>query len=285
MHIPNLKDLTKEQIEEIIDLGIEVKKNPEKYSEALKNKVLIMLFEKSSTRTRLSFEAGMTRLGGHAIFLDWKTTHLKKAKLKDEARCMERYADIIMARVFKHETILELAENSSKPVINALCDKYHPCQALADYMTIKEKFGKLEGLKLAYLGDGNNVANSLIIAGKKLGVKVAVACPKGYEPSEKPDILTTDPKEAAKDADVIYTDTWISMGQEEEAEKRKKVFPAYQVNKEILGKAYFMHCLPAYRGYEVTDEVLDSEKSIVFDEAENRMHAQNALMLKLLDKA
>ena len=284
MNLLNLKLLKKKKIEDIINLGIKLKKAPEKYYDALKNKILVMLFEKTSTRTRISFEAGMAQLGGHAIYLDWNTTQLKKAALKDEAKCIARYADIIMARVYKHESVEEIAKNSSKPVINALCDKYHPCQILADLMTIKEKFGKLQGLKLAYIGDGNNVCNSLIIGCKKVGIKISVATPKGYEPLEKPDLLTNDPKQAAKDADVLYTDTWISMGQEAESKKRKKVFPPYQVNKKLLGKALFMHCLPAYRGYEVTDEVLDSKQSIVFDQAENRLHAQKALMLVLLNK-
>jgi len=284
MHLLNLKSLSKKQIEEIIDLGIKLKKSHNKYYDSLKNRILVMLFEKNSTRTRISFEAGMAQLGGHAIYLDWNTTQLKKAALKDETKCIARYADIIMARVYKHETIQEIAKNSSKPVINGLCDKYHPCQALADLMTIKEKFGKLQGLKLAYIGDGNNVCNSLIVGCQKVGIKVSVAAPKGYEPLEKPDMLTQDPEEAAKDADIIYTDSWISMGQEQESKKRLKVFPKYQVNKKILGKALFMHCLPAYRGYEVTDDVIDSEQSIVYDQAENRLHAQKALMLIMLNK-
>lgn len=284
MHLLNLKSLNKKQIEDIIDLGIKLKKAPEKYQDALKNKVLVMLFEKTSTRTRVSFEAGIAKLGGHAIYLNWQTTQLKKASLKDETKCIARYVDIIIARVYKHETVKEIAENSDKPVINALCDKYHPCQILADLMTIKEKFGKLSGLKLAYIGDGNNVCNSLIVGCKKVGIKISVATPKGYEPQELPDLLTNDPKKAAEDADVIYSDTWISMGQEQESKKRLKVFPPFQVNKKILGKALFMHCLPAYRGYEVTDQVLDSKQSIVFDQAENRLHAQKALMLVLLNK-
>jgi len=281
-HIPNLKKLSGKDIEDIVDLGIKMKNNPNKYSEAFKNKVLVMLFEKTSTRTRTSFEAGFAKFGGHAIFLDWKTTQLKKAKLEDEMKCIERYADIIMARVYEHDTIKKMNKSCKKPVINALCDKYHPCQILADLMTIKEHKGKLKGLTLAYVGDGNNVCNSLIIGCKKVGMKINVATPKGYEPLEKPSMLTTDAKEACSGVDVVYTDTWISMGQEEEAKKRLKIFPPYQVNKKLLGKALFMHCLPAYRGYEVTDKVLDSKQSIVFDEAENRMWAQNALMLTLL---
>ncbi len=284
MDLLTLKDWSEKDILYIIDKAIEIKKNPQKYENSLKGKTLVMLFEKTSTRTRLSFEVGMTQLGGHAIFVDWKTSQLGKADLKDEIRCIDRYADIIMARVYKQESVDTMAKYSDKPVINGLSDTSHPCQILADLMTIKEKLGKLKGLKLAYIGDGNNVCNSLIVGCKKVGMKIAVAAPKGYEPLEKPDLLTTDPKQAAKDADVIYTDTWVSMGQEAEKEKRLKIFPPYQITKKLLGKALFMHCLPAYRGYEVTDEVIDSKQSIVFDQAENRLHAQKAIMLKLLGK-
>ncbi len=284
MDLLTLKDWKKEDITYIIDKAMHIKKNPKKYSDVLKGKTLAMLFEKKSTRTRISFEVGMAQLGGHALFIDWKTTQLGKANLKDEVKCIDRYVDIIMARVYKHEDAELMAKTADKPVINALSDKYHPCQILADLMTLKEKFGKLNGLKLAYIGDGNNVCNSLIVGCKKAGIKINIAAPKGYEPLEKPDLLTNNVKEAAKGADVIYTDTWISMGQEEEKKKRLKVFPPYQVNKKVLGKALFMHCLPAYRGYEVTDEVIDSKQSIVFDQAENRLHAQKAVILKLMGK-
>lgn len=284
MNLLTLKDWSNEEVIDIIDKAIAIKKNPKKYLEILKGKTLAMLFEKTSTRTRISFEAGMAQLGGHALFLDWKTTQLGKADLKDEIKCIGRYVDVIMARVYNHKDVELMAKHAGKPVINGLSDTSHPCQILADLMTIKEKFGKLKGLKLAYIGDGNNVCNSLIVGCKKAGMKISVAAPKGYEPLEKPDLLTTDPNKAAKDADVIYTDTWVSMGQEDEKEKRLKIFPPYQINKKILGKALFMHCLPAYRGYEVTDEVLDSKQSIVFDQAENRLHAQKAIILKLLGK-
>ncbi|MBW2989875.1 ornithine carbamoyltransferase [Candidatus Woesearchaeota archaeon] len=284
MNLLTLKEWDKSEVVQMIDEALLVKEDPEKYYSVLKGKTLAMLFEKNSTRTRISFEAGMAQLGGHALFLDWNATQLGKADLKDEIRCIGRYVDIIMARVYKHKDLEVMAENSGKPVINALSELYHPCQALADLLTIKEKFGKLKGLKLAYVGDGNNVCNSLIVGCKKTGIDISVACPKGYEPLEKPDLLTHDAKEAAKGADVIYTDTWISMGQEQEKKKRMKVFPPYQVNAKLLGKALFMHCLPAYRGYEVTDDVLDSKQSIVFDQAENRLHAQKAVMLKLMMK-
>ena len=284
MDLLTLKDWKKEDILNLIDEAILVKEDPDKYLKVLKGKTLAMLFEKKSTRTRISFEVGMAQLGGHALFIDWKTTQLGKADLKDEIKCIDRYVDIIMARVYKHKDIEIMAKHTEKPVINALSDKYHPCQILGDLMTIKEKFGKFDGLKLAYVGDGNNVCNSLIIGCKKVGIKINVATPKGYEPLEKPDLLTNDTEKAVKNANVVYTDTWISMGQEEEKKKRMKIFPPYQVNKKILGKALFMHCLPAYRGYEVTDDVLDSKQSIVFDQAENRLHAQKAVILKLMGK-
>ncbi|MBW2975419.1 ornithine carbamoyltransferase [Candidatus Woesearchaeota archaeon] len=284
MNLLTLKDWKKEDIMELIDNALLIKEEPEKYYEVLKGKTLAMLFEKKSTRTRVSFEVGMAQLGGHALFIDWKTTQLGKADLKDEIKCIASYTDIIMARVYKHKDAEIMAENSKKPFINALSELYHPCQTLADLMTIKEKFGKFDGLKIAYVGDGNNVCNSLIIGCSKLGINISVASPKGYEPKEKPDLLTKDPKEAVKGADVVYTDTWVSMGQEEEKKKRLKEFQPYQVNKKLLGKALFMHCLPAYRGYEVTDDVFDSKQSIVFDQAENRLHTQKAVMLKLMGK-
>ena len=288
-HLGSLFDLTKKELMNIVDKAIEIKKNPKRYHSALLNKNLVMLFEKPSTRTRVSFEAGMTQLGGHAIYLDWNTTQLKKAALKDEIKCLAKYSDIIMARVFSQETIEGMIKHSDKPIINALSDKYHPCQIIADIMTIKEKFGKIGGLKLAYIGDGNNVCNSLIIGCSMVGMKITVATPKGYEPLKKAvDFgnveLTKDPKEASKAADVVYTDTWVSMGQEEEKKKRLKDFKGFQVDKGLLGKALFMHCLPAYRGIEVTDQVMDSKQSIIFDQAENRMHAQKAVILQLLSK-
>ncbi len=284
MDLLTLKNWKKEDILHLIDEAVLVKEDPDKYLKVLKGKTLAMLFEKKSTRTRISFEVGMAQLGGHALFLDWGSTQLGKADLKDEIKCIDRYVDVIMARVYKQEDVEIMAKNAEKPVINALSDMYHPCQILADLMTIKEKFGKLKGLKLAYVGDGNNVCNSLIIGCKKVGITINVATPKGYEPEEKPDLLTTDASKATKDADVVYTDTWISMGQEDEKKKKMKIFPPYQVNKKILGKALFMHCLPAYRGYEVSDEVLDSKQSIVFDQAENRLYAQKAVILKLMGK-
>jgi ornithine carbamoyltransferase len=279
-----LDDFSKDELNDIIDRAIDIKEEPEKYYEILKNKTLAMLFQKTSTRTRMSFEAGMTQLGGHAIFLDWKTTNLTLGSLKDEIKCIARYSDIIMARVFAHKDIETIAEASSVPIINGLSDDYHPCQAIADLMTIKEKFKKFKGVKLAYVGDGNNVCNSLILACGKLGVELRVATPKGYGPKEKGVKVVSDPKVAVKGAHVVYTDTWVSMGQEKEKAKRVKAFKGFIVDKKLLGKALFMHCLPAHRGYEVSDDVIDSKQSIVFDQAENRMHAQKAIILKLLGK-
>jgi len=270
--------------------AINLKKRPTRYRKALDGKVLSMLFMKPSTRTRVSFEAGMAQLGGHAIYLDWRTTNFIKGSLKDEVKCIDRYSDIIMARVFHHQEIVDIADAAEVPVINGLCDLYHPCQALADLMTAYERL-RTYRFKLAYVGDGNNVCNSLIIGCVKVGAEIAVATPKGFEPAR--DIveyaqehgsveLTNDPRTAVTDADVVYTDAWIGMGQEEEKEMRVRAFTGYAVTKELLGDAYFMHCLPALRGYEVTDEVLDSPNSAVYDEAENRMHAQKALMMRLL---
>ena len=290
MNLLSLEEWGKEEIMWLIDESISIKKKKFQYADALKNKTLLMLFEKPSTRTRVSFEAAMTHLGGHSIYLDIKTTNT--SSLEDDMRCISRYADIIMARVFKHETLKIMEKSSKVPVINGLCNTYHPCQILADLMTIKEKFGKFEGLKLAYIGDGNNVCNSLIEGCTKVGIKISVATPKGYEPDKKITEsakksnlleLTTNPKTAVKGADIIYTDTWISLGQENDKDKKVNDFKGYTVNKELLGNAKFMHCLPAYRGKEVSIDVMDSKNSIVFEQAENRLHIQKAIILKLLE--
>ncbi len=289
MNLLTLADLDQFGINHLIDWAIKIKTNPEKYYDILKSKTLSMIFEKPSTRTRCSFEAGVAQLGGHSIFLDWKVTHLGKAALKDEIKSIERYSDIIMARVHKHNTLVEMAKYVAIPIINGLSEKYHPCQILGDLQTIKEKKGEFKGLTVAYIGDGNNVCNSLIIGGSKMGIHINVATPKGYEPSEeavkiggKNVSLDDDPKVASTDVDIVYTDTWISMGFEEEREKRMIDFKGFTVTKEILGKALFMHCLPAYRGVEVTDDVMDSPQSIIFDQAENRLHIQKAIVLWLM---
>ena len=303
-HLLTLKDYTKKDITQIIDLGIKIKKNPEKYSKALKNKTLVMLFEKSSTRTRTSFEAGMTQLGGHAIFLDWQSSQLSiGAELKDEVRSIERYADIIAARVKKHQTLQEIVKYVKKPVINMLCEKYHPCQGLGDMMTIKEKFGKFKGLKLVFTGIANNVSNSLVVAGTKLGMKVTLAVPEQHPISIDKQLiknaeatglfeLTKDLKRTVKDADVIYTDTWIDMEFmnnpkfAKEKERRLKTFMPYQVNAKLLketgSKAKIMHCLAAHVGYEITRDAIDHPNSIIFDQAENRLHVQKAIMALMI---
>ncbi len=293
-------ELDKKQIEEYVNFAIEVKKNPEKYAHALDGKTLAMVFEKASTRTRVSFEAGMTQLGGHAIYFDFTTSQLSRGEtMHDTAKTLGRYVNIIMARLYKHTALLELAKYAGVPVINGLTDEEHPCQALCDLQTMKEK-GKLKaGAKFAFVGDcAFNMANSLMLACAKSGMEVALVCPKGYPPNQK---YVKEAKkfgkvevynEAAKGvagADVVYTDTWISMGMEEEKSERTKAFMPYQVNGELLANAkkdaIVMHCLPAHRGLEITDEVMDGKQSVVFDQAENRLHAQKAIMLKLLGKA
>ncbi len=299
----SLVDYTPEEVRYLIDLAIEMKekhKNGE-LVQPLKGKTLGMIFEKSSTRTRISFEVGMYQLGGQALFLSRNDLQLGRGEtIWDTGRTMSRYLDGIMIRTFAHRTVVDLARSSTIPVINGLSDTYHPCQAMADYMTILEKKGTLSGLKIAYVGDGNNVAHSLIVGAAKLGLHIAVATPEGYEPDKE--VLeisrnmaesvgavievTHDPRQAVKDADVVYTDVWTSMGQEAEAEERLRAFRDYQVNSqlvELAAKDYlFMHCLPAHRGEEVTEEVIDGENSVIFDQAENRLHAQKAIMAALM---
>jgi ornithine carbamoyltransferase len=267
----------------------------------LAGKTLAMLFEKPSLRTRISFHVAMTNLGGHPIYV--KPEDIggigKREPVRDIARVLSRYVDGIMARTFGHDTVVDLAKYATVPVINALTDWSHPCQAMADVLTIEENFGELKGVKIAFIGDGNNVARSLAFACGKFGMKIVVASPKGYELDkdsiEKANALSAgcvsqmyEPREAVKDANVIYTDTWVSMGQESEKQKRMDDFKGFQVNAELLKNApagvKIMHCLPAYRGLEITDEVLESQNSIVFDQAENRLHFQRALLKKLLIK-
>ena len=256
-----------------------------------------MIFEKSSTRTRVSFEVGIHDLGGTGLFLSSRDLQLGRGEpIEDTARVLSRYLDLIMIRTFEQEKVEKLAEYGSIPIINGLTDYCHPCQVLADLMTIREHKGKTEGLKLCYIGDGNNMTNSLIVGGIKMGMEVAVACPKGYEPdaelmkwaSENGKFTCTeDILEAAKGADVLYTDVWASMGQEAEAEERKKIFKNYQVNASVMAvaneKAMVMHCLPAHRGEEITADVLEAHANEIFDEAENRLHAQKAVMVKCME--
>lgn len=299
----SLHDLTGDEVKKLLELAIKLKKQQKEgiSHQLLKGKTLGMIFTKSSTRTRVSFEVGMTQLGGYPLFLSSADIQLGRGEtIHDTAKVLERYLDGIMIRTYSHQDVLDLAENADIPVINALTDLLHPCQVLADLQTIYEHKGKLEGLKLAYVGDGNNMANSLMFGCGKMGIDCAVASPKGYEPDNevtelaKSDFLasgakltvTNDPYEAVKNADVIYTDTWVSMGQESEKAEKVKKFSDYQVNEKLAATAkgdyVFMHCLPAYRGFEVSESVIDGKHSIIFDEAENRLHAQKAVMVKLM---
>ncbi len=301
--LASLHDLTKEEIEEILKTSELLKLQLLRGQEhpILKGKTLAMIFEKPSTRTRISFEVGMWQLGGYALYLSSGDLQLGRGEtVADTAQVLSRYVNGIMARVFSHQTILELVKYSRVPVINGLSDFSHPCQGLADLFTIYEKRGKLSGLKLAYVGDGNNVAHSLLYGCSKVGMDITLACPKGYEPN--PEVVSTakeeakrngstvkvtkDPKEGVRGADIIYTDVWASMGQEKERQERLKIFRPYQVNGRLVKGAkedyLFMHCLPAHRGEEVTDEVADSKNSVIFDQAENRMHTQKALMALIM---
>ncbi|WP_245850864.1 ornithine carbamoyltransferase [Paenibacillus herberti] len=298
-----LADYTPQELCYLIDLAIELKrrqKSGEVYH-PLKGKTLGMIFEKSSTRTRVSFEVGMYQLGGHALFLSGNELQIGRGEpILDTAQVISRYLDGIMIRTFAHRTVIDLARGATIPVINGLTDSEHPCQVMADYQTALEHKGKLEGLKVAYIGDGNNMAHSLLMGAAKLGMHMSVATPEGYEPdagivsqtkavaSETGSqiMVCRDPREAIEGADIVYTDVWASMGQEAEQKERIKAFAAYQVNEELVKHAksdyLFMHCLPAHRGEEVSEGVIDGKHSIVFDEAENRLHAQKAIMAALM---
>lgn len=298
-----LDEYSTEEIQFLLDSAIEIKrkqKNGEVY-QPLKGKTIGLIFEKSSTRTRVSFEAGMFQLGGHALFLSKNDIQLGRGEpISDTAQVMSRYLDGLMIRTFGHDNVVNLAKYASIPVINGLSDMAHPCQVLADLQTVLEHKGKLKGLKIAFIGDGNNMAHSLLIGGAKMGMHVAVASPKDYEAdasivklSEEiaaqtggKITITQDPLEAAKDADVIYTDVWASMGFEEEQAQREAAFADYQVNEELVKAAkpdyLFLHCLPAHRGEEVSEGVIDGANSVIFDQAENRLHAQKALMVALM---
>jgi ornithine carbamoyltransferase len=292
------QDLTGDELLSLLDLADAVKRNPREYAQALSGKSIALLFEKPSLRTRLTFEVAMKQMGGGSVFIDGPIG--VREPLKDVARNLDRWVEGIVARVFAQATVEGLAEWSRVPVINALSDAYHPCQALADVQTIREHFGRIHGLKLAFIGDGNNVAHSLMLTGLRLGMDFAIGCPDGYDPN--PDVvalatslaaetggrlqITHSTAEALDRAHVVYTDVWASMGQEQEAVKRKKAFRAYQVNEALFAlaapDAVFMHCLPAKRGEEVTDGVMEAARSVIFDQAENRLHAQKALLLMLL---
>lgn len=298
-----IKDLSSSQIQELFDLTDDLKKNKLKFNKVLSGKSLALIFQKPSNRTRVSFEVGMYQLGGNAIYLAPDEINLGvRESIRDVAKTLSRYIDGIVLRTFEHKNIVELAKSATVPVINGLSDFSHPCQGLADIYTVREKLKKLKGVTLAYVGDGNNVCNSLLFACAKTGMNMNVGSPRGYEPDDsvlkaardfangtKSSInLFNDPFEAVKGADVIYTDVWASMGQEQEAVERKKIFKDFQVNAKLAGlakkNALIMHCLPAHRGEEISDDVLDGPNSVVFDQAENRMHAQKAILIKLLTK-
>ena len=297
MSAPDLRgdlDLTVDELTRLLHLAGDVKRFPARYSASLQGRALSLLFEKPSLRTRFTFELAIQQLGGHAVTSIGMIGD--REPLKDVARNLDRWTHGIVARVFSQDTIEGLAQWSRVPVINALSDLYHPCQALADVQTMAERFGRLEGRKLAYIGDGNNVAHSLMLTAGRLGVHVTVAAPAGYQADLRvvaaareagaAVTLTNDPAEAADGADVIYTDVWASMGQEAEAEERKRIFAPYQVDDALMARAsrdaIFLHCLPAKRGQEVTDSVMESAQSAIFDQAENRLHAQKALLLMLI---
>jgi len=297
----SISDLTPEELRALLDLTALMKSRPADFRGALSGKQVVMFFEKPSLRTRLTFEAGTTSLGGYAVFVDQTRARLnERESLSDIAHNLERWIDCIILRTFEHSTVTEMAEHASVPVINALSDVEHPCQALADYFTLEERFDDITKVKLTYVGDGNNVAHSLMLTAAALGSTICVATPKGFEPSPAVTAkakavaaqtggrveITNDPVKAATDADAIYTDVWASMGQESQAAGRKAAFLPFQVNDALMQHAaphaLFMHCLPAHRGDEVTDSVIDSPRSVVFDEAENRLHVQKAILLMLL---
>ncbi len=298
-----IHDYSADEVREIFEIARDMKASPEKYREALKGQTLAMIFEKSSTRTRVSFEVGMYQLGGHALFLSSRDIQLGRGEpIYDTAKVLSRYVNGIMARTFAHKTVTELAEYASVPVINGLTDLSHPTQAMTDYFTAWEHLGDLKGRKLAYVGDGNNMAHSLMFGAPKVGMHIAVATPGGYAPdpfvvaTAQADadqagtkvIVTTSIEEAVRDADVVTTDVWASMGQEAEAQKRQRDFEGWQVDTRVMSfarkEAIFMHCLPAHRGEEVAGEVIDSPRSVIYDEAENRLHVQKAIMYMLMKR-
>ncbi len=304
-HCLTLQDFSAEEIGAILDMATKLKARQKKGEAhpSLAGKTLAMIFQKPSTRTRVSFEVGMWQLGGSALFLSSQELQMGRGEpIKDTAAVLSRYVDGIMIRTFDHGEVEELAAFASVPVINGLTDLLHPCQVLADLLTVEEKIGHLKGVKLAYLGDGNNVAHSLMIGCSKMGLDVSIAAPQNYRPSPEIEekarsnalvsgsriVVTSDPLEAVEKAEVIYTDVWASMGQEEEKQARREVFGPYQVNSRLVEAAapgaVIMHCLPAYRGEEITAEVLESKSSIVLDQAENRLHAQKGLMALLMGK-
>ena len=304
MHLLTLKDWSQEQIEDVIELSIQIKKNQSQYRTSLKDKSLAMIFQKTSTRTRVSFEVAMTQLGGHAVFLDWRTTNFILADIRDETRYLSRNVDCMMARLLRNVDLQAMAEASRVPVINGCAEKYHPCQAISDLMTIKEKKRSLKGLKLTYVGIHNNVCNSLIEGCTKVGMEITTVTPLVNEPSVDKELIerakqrglyktTLDVKEAVKKSDVVYTDTWVDMEFflnpkfKEEKEKRIKLMKPYQINAELLkgSDALIMHDMPMHRGYEISEDAIESQNSIIYDQSENRLHSSKGILLKLLEKA
>jgi ornithine carbamoyltransferase len=301
VHLLTLKDWSSKEVKELIDSSLDIKKNPEDYEFALEGKSLAMIFQKTSTRTRLSFEVGMTQLGGHAIYMDWMTTNLVLAGLRDEVRSISGYVDGILARLLKNSDLRVMAEASGVPVINGCDEKYHPCQIIADLVTVKEKKGCLEGVKVAYIGVHNNVCNSLIVGCTKAGVRIVTVTPvvnetsvdKGLVEAAKATGLyehSLDVKAAVEDSDVVYTDTWVDMEFfldskfRKEKEKRIKTMLPYQVNRKLFGDsdALIMHDMPIHRGYEIADDMVESPNSVIYDQSENRLYSAKAILLKLL---
>jgi ornithine carbamoyltransferase len=297
----SLRDFAPTEIHHLLELAADLKARPAEFSTALRGKTLAMIFEKPSLRTRVTFDVGVQQLGGFSLYLSPAEISLgKRESIHDVAKNLERMVQGIMIRTFAHQIVEEMAKEASIPIINGLTDYSHPCQAMADFLTIKEVKGRVDGIKLAFVGDGNNVAHSLMFAGALLGAHVSIVAPPGFEPKADATawatkraaetggscVITNDPVEGVRDADVIYTDVWASMGQEAEAEARRKLFMPYQVNEAMVAHAKadvsFMHCLPAHRGEEVTAAVIDSPRAVVFQEAENRLHAQKAIMLELM---
>jgi ornithine carbamoyltransferase len=303
MHLLNFKDLTGQELTEIIDKGIEIKHDPEKYRTALEGKSAALIFQKTSTRTRVSFEVAMTQLGGHALFIDWRTTNFALADISDEVQYLSRNVDCMMARLIKNDDLQKMANASRVPVINGCDEKYHPSQAIADLITVKEKNGKLKGAKLVYIGIHNNVCNSLVEGCTKTGVKITTVTPIFNEPTRDEELLkeakktglwetTLDVKAAVKDADFVYTDTWVDMEfftepkYAAEKEKRVKLMMPYQINRDLLkgSNACIMHDMPIHRGYEITTDAIESPKSVIYEQSENRLYSAKTIFLKLLGK-
>ncbi|MDP5293341.1 ornithine carbamoyltransferase [Oceanimonas sp. CHS3-5] len=298
-HLLSLKDYSKEQIEQILELAKDVKANPAKYADALKGQSVVTLFEKPSLRTRVTFDIGVNKLGGHAVYLDSQNGAMgKRETVQDFAANLSRWCDAIVARVYDHQTLVEMTEHATVPVINSLCNLYHPCQALADFLTISEHFDDLSKVHLAYVGDGNNVTNSLLLGGAILGTTVTAVSPRGHNVDAQilkeaealaavsgAKIRVTDSLDDIEGVDVIYTDTWVSMGDNTPLEQVKEIYMPYQINQALLdktGATKVLHCQPAHREWEITSEVMDGPASLILDQAENRMHAQNAVLLTLM---